>query len=283
MLGPAGVPLYRVTWHGLAEGAREADPGTGGAALPGLVGFRLMRPEHYLTAADVADDALVHGMVAFHFACYSAGTPSFDPFLIDEQTRPPDRSQGPRPIAERPFVAALHQRMLAHPNGGALAVLGHIERAWGYSICPPGVGSQPGLSQPPRPHPGRRAGGSLDQGLQREVHRVSADLLDQIDEARPGPRPKDQVLAWTWVERNDAQSYVVLGDPAVRLRVGLLTGGGKPDIARIPMNTPTPALATPQVSPPVAGGDRGPAASSSRHTRRSSRAAGSTTCWWWAN
>jgi hypothetical protein len=30
-------------------------------------------------------------------------------------------------------------------------------------------------------------------------------------------------VAATWAERNDAQNYVLLGDPAVRLRPELLT------------------------------------------------------------
>ena len=53
----------------------------------------------------------VHGMVAFHFACYGAGTPAVDNFLND-------RGHGPIPIAEKPFIAALPQRLLSHPQGG---------------------------------------------------------------------------------------------------------------------------------------------------------------------
>jgi hypothetical protein len=31
-------------------------------------------------------------------------------------------------------------------------------------------------------------------------------------------RPTDRDLVTFWLERNDAQNYVVLGDPAVRIR-----------------------------------------------------------------
>src|SRR4029434_7856131 len=37
-------------------------------------------------------------------------------------------------IADKPFLSRLPQKMLAHPNGGALAVLAHVERAWAYSF-----------------------------------------------------------------------------------------------------------------------------------------------------
>ena len=127
-------------------------------------------------------------------------------------------------IAERPFVAALPQRLLSHPSGGALAVIGHVERAWGYSIQPPGSGPQ---LVPFRNLLGRvlrgRAGGPRDEGLQREVRRAlgRAARAAGRDPARP-PARATRTWRWTWVERNDAQNYVVLGDPAVRLRVDQL-------------------------------------------------------------
>lgn len=179
-------------------------------------GFGSVQPSHFVTAADISDDARLHGLVAFLFACYGAGTPGYDNFLSD-------RSGGPVQIAEQPFVAALPQRLLSHPNGGALAVLGHVERAWGYSIKPPGIGTQ---LQPFRNLIGRILGGepvgNSTKDFSDKYAALSAELLSIVDETRPGDPLNDKDLAWTWIERNDAQNYVVLGDPAVRVRVDLL-------------------------------------------------------------
>jgi hypothetical protein len=179
-------------------------------------GFGSVQPDHFMTAADISDDARLHGLVAFLFACYGAGTPGYDNFLTD-------RSRGPVKIAEQPFVSALPQRLLSHPGGGALAVLGHVERAWGYSIKPPGVGTQ---LQPFRNLIGRILSGepvgNSTKDFSDRYAALSAELLTAIDETQPGDSPDDNQLAWTWIERNDAQNYVVLGDPAVRLRVDQL-------------------------------------------------------------
>jgi hypothetical protein len=208
--------------HGLGLPADDSGQRRANGALlcQDWTGFGTIKPAHYLSAADVNDDARLHGLIAFHFACYSAGTPEFDHYLIDETKYHPDRTLGPKRIAGRPFVAALPQRLLSHPQGGALAVVGHVERAWGYSIRPPGLGPQ---LVPLRNFLGRILDGEpvghATTDLSLKYATLAADLLDAIDPALPAARrPTDEQLAWTWVERNDAQNYVVLGDPAVRLR-----------------------------------------------------------------
>jgi hypothetical protein len=230
--GKAPRPALLVTAsHGL--GLPADDPGqrraNGALLCQDWTGFGTIKPAHYLTAADVTDDARLHGLVAFHFACYSAGTPEFDHFLIDEAKGRPDRALGPVRIAGRPFVAALPQRLLSHPKGGAMAVVGHVERAWGYSIRPPGLGPQ---LVPFRNLLGRILAGEpvghATTDLSQKYATLAADLLDAIDPALPDARrPTDAQLAWTWVERNDAQNYVVLGDPAVRLREADLRPSGR--------------------------------------------------------
>jgi hypothetical protein len=180
-------------------------------------GFGQVTPAHYLTAPEIEAGANVSGLVAFLFACYGAGTPANDNFLTE-------RGRGPVAVASSPFVAALPQRLLSHPNGGALAVVGHVERAWGYSIRPTGAGTQIG---PFRDFLNRvMAGepvGHATKNFSERFAVLSSELLGMLDETSPSPKPPPQEIAATWVERNDAQNYVLLGDPAVKLRAELLT------------------------------------------------------------
>ncbi len=86
----------------------------------------------FFSGADVADDARIFGTITMHFACFGAGTPKLS-----------DYSDGPPPaIAPRSFLGRLPQRLLAHPRGGALAAIGHVERAWGWSFHWDRAGSQ---------------------------------------------------------------------------------------------------------------------------------------------
>jgi hypothetical protein len=224
---PTPAMLFTAS-HGMGwpKGHERQQPAQGALLCQDWTGFGSVLPGHYLTGADLTDDARVHGLVAFLFACYGAGTPAFDNFLEN-------RTGGPRPIAERPFVAALPQRLLSHPQGSALAVLGHVEQAWGYSIRPPGVGAQ---LQPFRNLIGRILGGEpvghATKDFSEKYATLSTELLGKLDDTQPGSRPSDEELAWTWIERNDAQNYVVLGDPAVRLRVELLQPLIRPGSAR---------------------------------------------------
>lgn len=175
-----------------------------------------MPPAAYFSAADLPSDARVHGLICFLFACYGAGTPRYDSFLHKPGAAPPE-------IAARPFVAALPKRLLSHPNGSALAVIGHVDRAWGFSI----VGSS-GKSQI---QPFRNAIGAILRGwpaghalkdFRERFAALSTGLSALLEKIGFGGKVSDDDLAALWVERNDAQSYVVLGDPAVRLRVEAL-------------------------------------------------------------
>jgi hypothetical protein len=175
-------------------------------------GLGQMSEAQYLAAADVPTDAQVHGLVACLFACYGAGTPHTDPFRHTPGEAPPI-------VAEEPFVAALPRRLLAHPQGGALAVIGHIERAWGYSFVSGGQGQLlPFQNAIGRILSGQPVGHAM-KDFNEKYAALSANIsviLEQNGFGRPIP---DTRLARLWTERNDAQNYVVLGDPAATLKV----------------------------------------------------------------
>ena len=89
-----------------------------GAAFVGTV-VQLVWLASAVAGDDVASDARLLGLLAFHFACYGAGTPRMDDFA--------HRSlQEPVAIAPHAFVASLPRRLLGHPQGGALAAVASL-------------------------------------------------------------------------------------------------------------------------------------------------------------
>ena len=152
-------------------------------------------------------------MIAFLFGCYSAGTPQDDNFPT-----PPMRN--PRRRAPAPFVSALAQGLLGHPDGGALAVLGHIDQTWTRTF---GTGEGKGCwhieSFLKQLLDGNPVGHAMDWMNERFAE-MSAELTDVLDERReilPGETVDARWLSGLWRANNDARNFVLLGDPAVRL------------------------------------------------------------------
>jgi hypothetical protein len=171
------------------------------------------KPNHYFAAADVQDDARLSGMICFHFACFGAGTPQKDDFPMEIGVSAED-------LAPAAFMAALPKRLLSHSRGGALAVIGHIERAWGYSIPVTQVG--------PRLLPFENAIGRMLKGqpvghATKDFNELfatrSASLTEMLQQIQNGFNVPDRQLVSAWIERNDARNYAVIGDPAARLRL----------------------------------------------------------------
>jgi hypothetical protein len=167
----------------------------------------------YFAEADIPQAAQLNGVIAFLFACYSVATPQYDRYFHK-------KGKVPREIAKAPFFAKLPQGLLSHSGGGALACVGHIDRAWGWSIAPAEAGVQ--LRPFQNFFSSLLRGQPIGQAVQDFNHRysvLSADLAQMLEMVDFGVQIPGQDLARLWIEKNDAEGYVVFGDPAVSLRI----------------------------------------------------------------
>lgn len=167
--------------------------------------------EHYFGADDVIADAQLTGLISCHFACFGAGTPQWDDYAHGDAER---RMQ----LAPNAFLAALPQRLLSHPKGGALAVIGHVDRAWGYSFVWPQAGQQTEAFKGclARLMDGQPIGYAFEYFNQRYAE-LASDLSTALEDVRFGKRPDHMALAGMWTANNDARGFAILGDPAVRV------------------------------------------------------------------
>jgi hypothetical protein len=195
---------------------------------PGRFAWRKPIPtDFYFAGDDIASDARLAGLIAFHFACYGAGTPSRNDFAT--MANLPDFS------TPRPIVAQLPRQLLAHPKGGALAVVGHVDRAWGYSFQWANAGRQLQCFQSALDS--LKAGKPLGFALENfniRYAELSSDLSSELEDIKFGKTPNEDKLAGMWTANNDARSYILLGDPAIRLP--LISGDPPP----CPGQSPSP-------------------------------------------
>jgi len=208
----------------------------------------------YFSADDLPDTAKLHGMVSFHFACYGAGTPSVDDYPDVE-----DKLFRNRPLAAFPFSARLPQKMLAHPNGGALAFIGHVDRAWSCSFLLNQSSEQIDTfaSYLKEVFDGMPVGRAMEYFNDRYAA-LATVLTSQFDRVRMNLTPDAAFIASvaaTWLEHNDARNYVIYGDPAVRVRVASGDARGHQnllnEVRRPAIAGPTISNASPSQSTPV--------------------------------
>lgn len=168
----------------------------------------------YFAGEHLASDARLHGLISFFFACYGAGTPSHDEFSRKIEGQP-------KQIAPQSFLASLPRRMLSHPRGGALAVIGHIERAWTYSFKWSGKPkAQRAVFDATlgRLFDGYPVGYAFDYFNERHAE-ASVQLAALFKKQRQKELVSPVQLTRLWTINNDARDYIILGDPAVRLCV----------------------------------------------------------------
>ncbi len=186
----------------------------------------------YYAMDDVTADAQLHGMITFHFACFGAGTPRDDEYAEAKA----GISQA-RQIAPASFVAKLPKTLLAHPKGGVLASVGHIDRAWGASFLWNTNIEQLGafentLQQLLEGYPV----GAAMEFFNARYAELATSLSGDLAAIKVGKRVDPKVLVTEWSATNDARGYAVIGDPAVRLNVNGGASGALPAVESLTMS-----------------------------------------------
>lgn len=172
-------------------------------------GYGGIDKDEWIAASDIPQDALLAGTIHLIFACYGGGCSKIDTFR--------DKDGTALQISKADTTAALPRALLLHENGGALAVIAHVDRAFACSFslnsgAPQTQGLQDVLWSLMRNH---RAGNALDRFNSR-WGATSTVLSDAI--SKPVDQPgQNERLYQLWIARDDARNYVLLGDPAVRL------------------------------------------------------------------
>jgi hypothetical protein len=164
-----------------------------------------LQPDYYFSASDLSSGAKVHGAMVFLFACFGGGCPAQDTYY-----RANDGS--PRALTPAPLVAKLPQALLSR---GALAVIGHVDRAFSYAFENGQGTPQPQVLRDPLTY--------LMQGKPVGLATDPLNLLWSTLAARSGilmggSTPDAAALANMIIARDDARNYMILGDPAVRLK-----------------------------------------------------------------
>ncbi len=230
-LGGEETPAFLFTAsHGIGGGmAFEKMKRVQGALLcqdwPGPRNYKGSLRDFYLAGEDVQDDANVAGMITMMFACYGAGTPQKNEFLpLDQAMARAANGKLPEPaeqIADQPFIAALPKRLLSHPKGAALAVVGHIERALTCSFqtltVPDSSNIGPFESAVMKLMEGYPIGFAMEEFNSR-YSELGNELRNESLRIELLPKPPNSLVTMV-SDYYDARNYSVIGDPAVRLAV----------------------------------------------------------------
>ena len=176
-------------------------------------------PEHCFAAGDVPHTVDLTGSIVFQFACFSAGTPSEDDFKV---------IYNDYLSAGSPFLARLSQRLLAPPSGGgALAFIGHIDRVWAHSFLSDGPSAYDRVIY--EQTLGRLLEGHPIGHAMELFNRCYAEQAVRIANSHDRFRKKEGIdlkgFAEAWLIHNDARNFIVIGDPAVRLKPGVKPKG----------------------------------------------------------
>jgi hypothetical protein len=218
ILGGVETPAILVTaGHGMTwpKGNPRQRSDKGALLCQDWSGFGRVKREDYFHADDISSDAQLKGMIAVFHSSHSAGTPQFDDF---PQNWSEKEAQPQVAIADEGFVARLPQRLLSHPQGGALAVLGHVERCWAFEI-------QRDLERD------RRENGPFASMLKRLMRGYPLgackeflddqhkELIVDLHQQAQYSSQDNNALKFRHFDVTHARNWIIIGDPAVRLAV----------------------------------------------------------------
>jgi hypothetical protein len=201
---------------------------------PVMWGGQPLLEDHYFSADDVASNAQMLGLLTFHFACFGAGTPAENDFTHHRGFKEPIS------IAPHAFVAGLPQKLLRR---GALATVGHVERAWSYSFRwayqDYFTAFEDTFYQLLMGYPV----GKAMESINTRYTTLTASLNYTIDrKIRKGKAVDPGDFARDWTACNDARSYAIVGDPAVRLFLqpkGASQEPARPDVETVTISAPS--------------------------------------------
>lgn len=181
----------------------------------------------WLRADQLPAERFCHGGIVFQYGCFSAGTSTHSSYSrwlggTDDYD------------ADEPFVAALPQRLLADPDG-PIAFVGHVDVAVLHGFDDPvhpiptdGVHPrlQPFLTVIDRAAIDLTPVGYAVRDLHERAASMSSDIASTFDGmANAGITVADldaaerATLIDKVIRRNDAMHFLLLGDPAARVRV----------------------------------------------------------------
>src|SRR5262249_39364847 len=155
----------------------------------------------------------------FFLASFSAGTPGAEDSISK-------LSGKHAAVGRRSFIAQLPQRLLGSHERVALAVLGYSDIVWGHSVDSPWTRGQIGVYEQTlrRLLDGKPIGWALEAITLRHTE-LATQLSAELEDIRYGKNPDTRSLAGLWTATQDARNLIIIGDPAVRLRVAQQAAG----------------------------------------------------------
>ncbi len=167
-----------------------------------------------ITGQDIEKGKELNCDVLFMFGCYTAGTlqQSDYKFWVDDEVRNSLEIYE----AKKDFIAYLPQKALASEKG-PLSIIAHIDPAWVFSFMNEYQTEQriePFRNSLKRILAGVTVGRSV-RDFNLRYSSLSAALLNYvIDHLERGEELNPLSISNIWVTRQDAQNYILLGDPA---------------------------------------------------------------------